>query len=522
MALDVIIRGGAVLDGTGASARVADVAIERDRIVAVTDLADVTAATVVDGRGRVVIPGLIDTHTHTDSVPFLGDEHEVIKLASLRQGVTTEVCGNCGFAPFPCLPAHAASFRAFFGEAHRSLVDYRAAVVERGTAVNLAPLAGHGYLRGGTMGFENRTPTGDELDVMRVELERVLDEGAFGLSSGLIYAPGMFAATGELVELAKVMARYGRPYTTHMRDESNGVLDSIDEALRIGTEGGVPVHISHHKVAGRQNWGRSAETLARLDAARAAGVDVTLDVYPYTAGSTTLLATLPPWANDGGAEGALKRIRDRADRARIVADLGGGDHDGEDLAGDTGWDGIVVASAAGVASVEGRSIADIAALRGCSAADAVCDLLDEASGRVMVVLHSMSEADVAAIRAWSHAMIGSDGLPFPGRQHPRVAGTFAKVLGEAARRGDAALADAVRRNTSMAAARFGIPDRGVVESGAVADLVVIDPSSVRDRATYEDPWLPPLGVEHVFVAGEHALCGGEPTGARSGRVLEPR
>jgi N-acyl-D-aspartate/D-glutamate deacylase len=370
------------------------------------------------------------------------------------------------------------------------------------------------------MGFENRTPSRDELSTMERELDRAMAEGAFGLSSGLIYSPGMFARTEELVALATVVARHGRLYTTHMRNEADAVIDSIEEALRIGREGGVPVHISHHKVAGRHNWGRSTETLARLDRARAEGDDVTLDVYPYTAGSTTLLATLPAWVNDGGPDAVLARLSDAATRAKVLADLERTRGEGEeDLVHGTGWDGIVVASAYRVPAAEGRSIQELADDRGCRPAEAACDLIVEAGARVMVVLHSMSPDDVAAIRAWPLAMIGSDGLPFPGRQHPRVAGTFAKVLGEAARAGT--LADAVHRNTSMATERFGIPDRGVVRTGAIADLVVLDPGTVSDRATYEDPWATPAGIEHVFLGGSHVINGGAPTGRRAGRVLEP-
>ena len=520
MGFDVIITGGTVIDGTGASERKIDVGLEGERITAIDDLSAAETAATIDATDRVITPGFVDTHTHTDSVPFLADEHDVIKLASLRQGVTTEVCGNCGFSPFPCLPQHEASFRSFFSDVFRGLGDYRSAVAARGTSVNLAPLVGAGYLRGGTMGFDNRAPSPEEQSEMERELDRAMSEGAFGLSSGLIYAPGMFARTEELIALARVVSRYGRPYTTHMRNEAERVLESIEEALRIGREGGVPVHISHHKVAGRPNWGRSAETLARLDRARVDGDDVTIDVYPYTAGSTTLLATLPSWVNDGGPAAVLNRLTDAATRAEVVADLERARGDGaEDLVHGTGWDGIIVASANGVPAAAGKSIHDLAIERGCRPAEAACDLIVEANAQVMVVLHSMSADDVAAIRAWPWAMIGSDGLPFPGRQHPRVAGAFAKVLGEAARAGS--LVDAVHRNTSMATERFAIPDRGVVRSGAIADLVVLDPASITDRATYEDPWATPVGVDHVVIAGRHVIRDGKPTGVRAGRVLEP-
>lgn len=508
-----------MIDGTGAAARRADVGITRDRITTVGDLSSAEAPVVIDATDRVVAPGFVDTHTHTDSVPFLDDEHEVIKRASLVQGVTTEVCGNCGWSPFPCLPEHEATFRHNYAEVFRSLADYRVAVDERGTAVNLAPLIGHGYLRGGTMGFDDRAPGGDDLQRMETELDRAFDEGAFGLSSGLIYAPGTYAATDELIALARVAGRHGRPYTTHMRNESAGVLDAIDEALRIGREGGCAVHISHHKVSGRGNWGRSAETLARLDRARADGEDVTIDVYPYAAGSTTLLVVLPTWAISGGPDAAVARLRDPEQRARILAAMEGEGSEDGDIARDTGWTGIVIASAAQAHDTEGLSIAQLAEREGTSPEVAACDLLVRSGGRTMIVLHSMDDADVAAIRAWPLAMIGSDGLPFPGRQHPRVAGTFAKVVGEGARAGT--LPETIHRITGMPAERFALRDRGVLREGAIADVVVFDPATVTDRSTYEDPWLTPVGIEHVLVGGVFGVRDRVPTGERAGRVLGP-
>lgn len=519
MAFDVILRGGSVIDGTGSEPQRVDVGVTGDRVTAVGDLTNAEAGTVVDATARVVTPGFVDTHTHTDSVPFLPDEHETIKRASLVQGVTTEVCGNCGWTPFPCLPEHERTFRHNWPDHFRSLADFRVAVEDRGTAVNLAPLIGHGYLRGGTMGFDDRPPTSDELGVMEAELDRAFDEGAFGLSSGLIYAPGMYGSTDELIALARVIGRHGRLYTTHMRNESNGVLAAMQEALRIGREGGCGVHISHHKVSGTPNWGRSVETLALLDEARSRGEDVTIDVYPYTAGSTTLLVVLPDWANAGGPDAAVGRLRDAEQRARILDAMAGAGSEDGDIARDTGWTGIVIASAANAHDTEGLSIAELADREGKPPAETACDLLVRSGGRAQIVLHSMHADDVAAIRGWPHAMIGSDGLPFPGRQHPRVAGTFAKVVGEAARAG--MLADQIHRITGMPAERFGLRDRGVLREGAIADLVVFDSATVTDRATYEDPWVSPLGIDHVLVGGTFGVRDGAPTSERAGHVLDP-
>ena len=528
MEFDVLVRNGSVFDGTGVAPMIADVGISSDRIEAIGDLSAATGKLEIDAAGHAVAPGFIDTHTHSDLAWSLGPEHEHVVAATIRQGVTTEICGNCGFSPFPHIAGHRADMErhmsTLFGDANvdwKDLNGFSNAVRSAGVFANLAPLIGHGSLRVGVLGFEDRPPRDDEVATMKRLVEEAFEQGAFGFSSGLIYMPGVFAQTGELIELTKTVKRFGRPYVTHIRGETDMVRQSVQEAIRIGTEAGVPTHISHHKVAGKVNWGRTEETLGIIAAARALGVDITLDVYPYTAGSTLLYAMLPRWAQDGGVQKMLERLTDRIARDRIIADFADGPAEWENLQKAAGWDGIYIATCPGRPEVEGHSISELAASG--READFVFDLLIEQDAKVTMIVHMMAEADVQRVLGYEAAMIGSDGIPLPGKPHPRWAGTFSRVLGHYSR--DERLFDlatAIHKMTGMAADRFGLRDRGYLMPGKVADVVVFDPATVVDRATFDEPLVAPSGVLHVFVGGAAVVSEGELTGARPGRVLAAR
>jgi N-acyl-D-amino-acid deacylase len=524
VAYDALIRGGAILDGSGAPARRADIGVENGWITAIGDLHRQTAGLEIDAVGLTVTPGFIDTHTHSDAASYLPDQQRDIAAAALRQGVTTEVCGNCGFSPFPAPPGtegRVARHTGILGgpiEWH-DLEGFAARVEARGLFANLAPLVGHGTLRAVVIGFEDRAPEPEELKEMRRLAEEALEQGAFGLSSGLIYSPAVYAGTGELVEIARALASYGRPYTTHIRGETEMLLESVAEAIEIGRRAGVAVHISHHKAAGRPNWGRTADSLEMIERARE-GRDVTLDVYPYTAGSTRLFALLPPWAQDGGVGPMLERLADRETRRRIATDLGQPSQRWENLALAAGWDAIQISACPARPDTEGRRVDELAGAAGKEPLDFVCDLLVEAGGNASMILHMMDEADVRRVLAHPAATIGSDGIPQPGKPHPRWAGTFARVLGRYTREERLLeLPEAVRKMTSAAAGRFGLRDRGRLAPGMVADLVVFDPALVADSATYEDPLLPPTGIRHVLLGGRLAVRDGELTSERLGRVL---
>jgi N-acyl-D-amino-acid deacylase len=523
MLCDLIVRGGLVFDGLAREPRRADVGVRGDTIVAVGDLAGSEAERVVDAADHVVAPGFIDCHTHSDLAFQLADEHAELAAGAVRQGVTTEIAGNCGFSAFPVprvtRPEVARFLTAMLGPSDLAWTDlggYADALRERGSYGNVATLVGHGTVRAAVLGFEDRAPDRGELDRMAGLVGEALDQGAVGLSSGLIYVPGLYAESAELAALCATVARRGKPYTTHMRSETADLVPATAETLAIGRDGGVPLHISHHKAAGRANWGATRTTLAMIDAARADGVAVTLDVYPYTAGSTSLTVLLPPWVAAGGADAVAQRLSSPSERARIRADLERGLPGWENFAQVAGWDGIVVAACPDT-SAEGRTLAQIAQDEGCDPADAMLDLLLAHEGRVTVVLHFMDEADVARVIAHPLAMIASDGIPLPGKPHPRWCGTFARVLGRYTREeGLLDLATAIAKMTAMPAERFGLRDRGRIAPGAKADVVVFDPAAIADRATFAEPLLGPAGMRRVIVNGRIVVADGALTGEKPG------
>jgi N-acyl-D-amino-acid deacylase len=490
---DIVIRGGSVYDGTGAPARVADVGVRGARIVEVGAITG-RAVMDVDARGLAVTPGFIDVHSHDDFAVLLEPEMPF----KVMQGVTTDVVGNCGSGVVP-FEAGLARFRRFHPAASPEPWDgfagYLDRVDEARPSLNVAVLMGHGSLRRGAMGLARRAPGAAELDRMRAWVREGVAAGAIGLSTGLIYEPGCHAATEEIVALARELGGpAGGLYASHIRNEADGLLDAVGEAIRVGEAAGVPVQISHHKAAGRRNWGRVRQSLRMLEDARSRGVDVTADQYPYTAGSTSLAAVVQ--------SGAL-----RGNRASGLGELAAED--------------VLVASAPGHPEWEGSRLSGLAEAWGLSA-DAACERILAGEGEAcFVVLFSMDEADVRLVMAHPTTMIGSDGVPSStGKPHPRLYGCFPRVLGPYVR--DHHVLDpatAIHRMTGMPAAKFRLPDRGLVRSGAFADVVVFDPAHIADVATYAEPRRFPVGIRAVFVNGVAVALGGEHTGARPGRAL---
>ncbi|HLS24575.1 MAG TPA: D-aminoacylase [Beutenbergiaceae bacterium] len=524
-----IVRSGVVIDGTANPATVADVGIRNGRIEAVGDLYGAHAAREIDASGRVVAPGFIDVHTHTDLAAYLPPEAGGVKLAGVRQGVTTEVAGNCGWTPFPAAAGRRNEIKehisAVFGPATRTFDTfeaYRVEIAEQPLPVNLAPLVGHGTLRAAVVGLGRAQPEAGTVRALRAALAEALDHGAFGMSSGLVYPPGVYSHPTELHDLGVVLARRGRIYATHMRNDMDLVHEAVTEAIDVGRETGVAVQLSHLKVAGRQQWGTAEAILDQIGHAVAGGVDARGDVYPYAASSTLLRALLPPWVNEGGVEAMLHRLTVPAARHRIEAEFRTGLPGWQNFAAAAGWNGITIASAPARPELEGRSISEIADDVGLPPGEVVADLLLQLRADCVVVLHKMNEDDVRTFVSDPNVLIGSDTIPLPGRPHPRTAGTFARVLGRYVRdEGSADLHQMVRRMTSAAAERFNIPERGRLAPGYVADLVVFDPETVTDKATFASPLLPPKGIDHVLVAGEQVIRAGADTGARPGQVLEP-
>ena len=539
MTFDLLIRGGSVVDGSGSEPVLADVAVKGDQIVAVGldgALAGATAATVLDATGRYVTPGYIDIHTHSDRSILLNPRME----SKIRQGVTTEIGGNCGSGVAPALGEAVANLRPEPGREHEpaswpTMAAYLEHVERAGIAGNYATLAAHGTLRASTTGYAMRPASPVELEAMQRLLAESLEAGAFGLSTGLIYVPSGYADIDELVTLSRVVRSYGGIYASHIRNEASGLLGAVDEAIEIGRQAGLPVQIAHHKASGRPNWGKVQESLALMDGARGDGVDVTCDQYPYTASSTGLSAVLPKWALAGGRERLVARLRDPATRRRIRGEMSAArpdwgaleDRSEERSEEDSGWHHILIARCRGNPNLEGRRLGEIAAERKQEGFEVCFDLLIQEDGYVGCVFFSMCEPDVQTVMRWPGTMIGSDassiapyGTLGEGKPHPRAYGTFARVLGHYVRQeGVLTWGEAVRKMTSLPAARLGLRGRGQIQAGSYADLVVLDPATVADQATFAAPHQFATGVEHVFVNGVQVVQEGQHTGALPGRVL---
>jgi N-acyl-D-amino-acid deacylase len=529
--LDLRIDGAMVIDGTGSAGGRADVGIRGETIAAIGDLSRERAGRVLNAAGRVLAPGFIDMHSHSDW-RLWGNRRAESKI---RQGVTTEVVGNCGFSPAPTTPEFLDDMRRFalyvpsgMDFAWRSFGDYLRAFDSGGCALNVAQLVGHGTLRVAAMGFARRPPTAGELTTMQRMLGDAMEHGAWGLSTGLIYAPGSYATTEEIVTVARAAARHRGFYASHIRGEGATLLEAVREAIRVGREADMPVQISHVKASGRPNWGKVADALLLVDAARAEGLDVMGDVYPYTASSTSLRTLLPDWVLEGGVDAMLERLGDAGVRSRIRKELEL-PVTGQSLLDRVGWENIMIAWCPRRTDAEGRRLAEIAASRRLDPLDAVFELLRDAEGVASMIMFQLDEADLRRALAHPQVMIGSDGSALAttgemsaGKPHPRSYGTFPRVLGEYAREQRLlTLQDAVHKMTGLPARRLGLRDRGVVRVGARADLVVFDPRRIADQATYEDPHRYPTGVEHVLVNGSIVIKDGEHTGSLPGRILTP-
>ena len=535
---DLLLRGGAVIDGTGAPGVMADVGVLGDRILAVGDLSTVdvgSSARVLDVAGRTVAPGFIDPHGHSDGSLFL----DGALVSHLRQGFTTQLSGNCGDTLAPItdrgrelvelsLRPHALVAR------WRTFGEYLDAVAEEALGINVAFLVGHGTVRGSVLGAEARPPDDLERRAMVREVEAAMDAGALGLSSGLIYQPGIHAAPDEIAALVTAATRRGGLYATHMRDETAGLFDSLTEsiaAIRAAADAGVDaprLQISHLKCGAGAVWGRAADAVALLQAARSEGLDVAADQYPYTAAATTLATIVPPALLALGVDACVAALADYEVREMVRAEISRGTSGWENVASDPGWGGIVISYAPSRPAWAGRSLADLGDELGADPMDVAFDALVDDRLDVSIVMHCMAEPDVATIMAVPWIAVCTDaegrrpGHPIldAGRPHPRTYGTTARVLGTYVReQGVLSLETAVAKLTSVPAERLGLRDRGIVREGAIADLVVFDPATVADVATYLEPARHPIGIEHVVVNGRLAVLHGVETGERAGALL---
>jgi N-acyl-D-amino-acid deacylase len=519
VALDLVIRGATVWPGDAQPVR-ADVGVAGGRVEAVGDLS-AAQAQVVEGEGLWLCPGFVDMHAHSALASF----DDPLLVPKIAQGYTTEVINPDGLAPAPVRPAGRAGRQAYLRPLEGSgpdewpwstFAEYLDALDATEPATTLVPSAPHGAVRDVVVGGAAVTATAAQLHEMRREVRLALDAGARTLSFGLVYLPGAHADTEELVAVAEEAARVGAPLVPHVRNEGTGVLEAVGELVEVARRSGAPLHLSHLKSLD----GDLVEPLLELLDRAAEDVDLSFDQYPYGAGSTLLAGLLPPWAQEGGAGATLARARDAAARERIAGDVDGGLSGWENILGALGPERIVVSNAAApAAEAVGRTIADLAEERGATPVDTVLDLLVETALDVTMVLHYASDEVVSTIAAHPLQLVGSDGI-FGGRPHPRLYGTAPRFLGRLVLR-DGLLPpeEAIARLTARAADRLGLTDRGRIEPGKRADLVLLDPERYLDTATYEEPTRVPDGVVGVWVAGSRVWSNGAPTGTRPGGVV---
>jgi N-acyl-D-amino-acid deacylase len=515
---DLLIRGGLLVDGDRDPWR-DDVAIEDGRIVAVGRGLG-PARETIDASGRLVAPGFVDIHTHSDfSLPRRPQAE-----AKLRQGVTTDVTGNCGFSPFPLADGVAAARHGGFIDADLTqrwptLSAFAEELEGSGLGINVAPLVGLGAIRLAVLGEDDVRADERATDAMAGLLRAALRDGAYGASSGLVYSPSSFADVAELAALATVVAEEGGIYATHVRNEGDQLTEAVDEALEVGRRSGCRVQISHLKALGRRNWGRVEEAIEQIERARAEGVDVTHDAYPYTAGSSTLVSLLPAEELDGGIEVLVQRMGVPSQRARLIELLERGPA--------FGLEGVMLATVPSRPELDGTRLVDIAGAAGIAPAELVLQLLAADGAGVSMVAFGMSEADVRRALAHPGAIVASDGWTMStdaaAYAHPRSFAYTVRLLASYVR-DDALLGvrEAVGKLSTLPARRVGLADRGVLEAGAVADLVVLDLAALSEESTFDAPLSYPRGIDHVVVAGRLAVADGRLTEARAGRVLRRR
>jgi dihydroorotase/N-acyl-D-amino-acid deacylase len=530
---DLLIINGHLLDGSGSPWFAGSVAVQDGRIAAVGRLPGATARRIIDARNLIVAPGFIDLHSHSDFTLLRDGKGE----SKIRQGVTTEILGESESAGPILGPAQAEFDRDMLSYGltrdWTTLGQYFARFERQGASVNIASYVGSGQVRMDVMGNINRPATAPEMEKMKQLVDQAMREGAIGLASGLIYPPNSFASTDELIELARVAARYGGIYTSHIRGEGQHWKQAVDEAIEIGEKARLPVHILHFKIDGQANWGQMAEQVREVQAARDRGVDITVNQYPYIASMTGLQMCIPARYLEGTSGQVVERLKNPQVRAEIRRAIANGlpGWESNEVKSVGGWHGVLVASLQKPQNkrFEGRRMDEVAKELGKDPLDALCDLLISEGGSAGAVYFSMSEADVDLAMKQPWLGIGSDGsavspaMAFAGKPHPRFYGTFPRVLGVYVREKKVlTLPDAVRKMTSFAAQITGLADRGLLRPGMAADITIFDPNTVSDKATFENPLQYPAGIPFVIVNGTVVIDQGQHTGAKPGRVLYGR
>ncbi len=526
------LQNGHIVDGSGRSIFQADIAIKDRQIIDVSRSLKEPKEETIDVQGLIVSPGFIDMHSHSDLTLLKNPKAE----SKIRQGVTTEVVGNCGMSMAPVENDNKAELTKYVSSLlgvedvpvdWESFGEYLSFMENSGSAVNVVPLVGHGTIRIAVMGFDDRTPTSGEMEKMKVLVENSMRDGAFGMSSGLIYPPGCFAETQELIELCRVVSSLNGLYYTHIRGEGETLLDALGEAIEIGRQSQVSVQISHHKASGRPFWGLVQTTLKMIEKARKDGLDITCDQYPYTASWTKLTATLPNWVKAGGIHSLIEQLKDETTRNRLKREIKEGLPGWSNHVKACGWDGIMISQAKYDTTLEGKTIAQIAKERATDPYEVLFDILIKEEAAVRAIYFTMSEDDVIAVMRHPNTLIGSDGIALAphgdlgrGKPHPRFYGTFPRVIGRYVREKKIlSLEESISKMTSLPARKLGLVDRGRIAPGAKADLVVFDYEKIIDKATYQDPHRFPEGIEHVLVNGDFVVRDGEQNDELPGRIL---
>jgi N-acyl-D-aspartate/D-glutamate deacylase len=527
---DVIIRGGTVYDGTGAEPKHVDVAIRGDRIAEIGDVKTAKAKTVIDARGLAVAPGFINMLSWSNESLIQDGRSQ----SEIRQGVTTEIMGE-GESMGPVNDGVREHMLREQGDIKyeikwNTLAEYLRYLETRGVSCNVASFIGATTIRENVIGFEDKAPTPEQLEQMRALVRKEMEAGALGIGTSLIYPPAFYAKTDELIELCKVAAKYQGKYISHMRSEGNRLLEGLDELIRISREAGIPAEVYHIKAAGQQNWPKIDDSLSRIEAAQKEGMKITADMYTYTAGGTGLDASLPPWTEDGGYPALFKRLRDPATREKIKAQVKTPTDEWENMylaAGGPEHILLVGFKSENLKPLTGKTLAEIAKMRGKDPIDTAMDLIAEDESRIGTIYFMISEENIRKELSKPWISFGSDeasqapeGVFLKSNPHPRAYGNFARVLGKYVRDEKVIpLTEAVRRLSALPATNLGLDHRGFIEKGMFADVVVFDPATISDRATFEKPHQYAIGVKHVFVNGAQVIKDGEHTGAKPGRAL---
>lgn len=523
MMLDYLIKNGMVFDGSGSEPVETNVGISGDRVT-YSGNEEIPAREAIDAKGLIVTPGFIDTHAHSEFT-ILADGRAEGKIS---QGVTTEINGNCGLSAAP-LYGEAFEHREAdlkelgIKERWSTFKEYFNILRNKGIAINFATLCGHGNIRASVMGYKDIMPDENAMNEMKRLLLEAVEQEAKGISTGLIYPPGVYSTTEELIELcSSIITHHASPiYASHMRSEGDGLIEAIEEVIRIGKEAGVNVHISHIKTAGERNWWKIDNAIELVGRARNEGVNLTCDRYPYTAASTDLDTILPSWVYDGGVDEELRRLRDPDASKRIKAEIGSKD--------ENYWKGVCISSVAKSENkwMEGESIFDIALKLGKRPEDAIFEILINEKARVGAIFFSMSEDNLRKFLSLPYTMIGSDssvrsfsGPTFTGKPHPRAFGTFPRFISKYVKNeGLMPLSEAIKKMTYLSATTFGLKERGLIKEGFYADITVFDYNKIIDRATFKEPYKKSEGIAYVFVNGKLAVKEGEFTGGLSGRII---